>query len=116
MKYDYQDDNMEALRLTFEEMIDEIADLRSKLSEADDSITELYHEANDLERELRLLRERYDQDMFDAQEDMIELERSYNSLVDDYNALYDAATEAVVDPDFDDDQWDIFEVSKITIN
>lgn len=108
MSYDYQNEDMDALRATFEDMIDEIADLRIELSEADDAIMELYHEANDLERELHLLRERYHQDMFDAQEDMIELER-------EYNALYDATVEAV-HPDFDEDQWDLFEVTNITFN
>lgn len=111
MTYEYTDD-MDALRVTFEEMLSEIDDLRSELSEADDAIMDLYHEANDLERELHLLREQFDQDLFDAEEDYIALEQELNALARDYNELYDAAVEPVSDG-FDDDQWDMFEITNI---
>lgn len=114
MKYTYQNDDMDALRVTFEEMIDEIADLRNQLFEGDEALITLYNEANDLERELHLLREQYDQDMFDAEEDLIELEQAYNLLVRDYNELIDDT----IDEDFDEseDQWELFHVTGVTFN
>ena len=116
MTYEYTDD-MDALRVTFEEMLSEIDDLRGELSEADDAIMELYTEANDLERELHLLREEYHQAMFDAEEDYIALEQELNALAADYNELYDAATEPVLDyDDEDDDQWELFHVTGVSIN
>ena len=111
--YDYTGDDQLALRETFLEMIDEIEHLRSELGEADDAIMDLYHEANDLERELHLLREHFDQALFDAQEDYIALEQQLNALAADYCELYDAAVEPVADLDED---WDLFEVSGITLN
>ena len=114
MTYEYTDD-MDALRVTFEDMLTEIDDLERELSEADDAIMELYNEANDLERELRLTREAFDQAMFDAEEDYIDLEQELNALAADYNELYDAATEPVIDPDFDDEQWDLFNVEGILL-
>lgn len=113
--YDYTGDDQLALRETFLEMIDEIDYLRGELSEADDALVELYNEANDLERELHLLREHFDQAMFDAQEDYIALEQQLNALAVDYCELYDAAVEPVSEYD-DEVQWDMFELTGITLN
>ena len=113
--YDYTGDDQLALRETFLEMIDEIEYLRGELSEADDALVELYNEANDLERELHLLREHFDQSLFDAEEDYIALEQELNALARDYNELYDAAVEPVAEYD-DDTQWDMFELTGITLN
>jgi len=89
MSYNYQSDDMDALRVTFISMLEDINDLRQSLSDADDANLELYDEANELEAELDRLREMYDQDMFDAAEDYVELERSYNQLADKYIDLHD---------------------------
>ena len=85
----YQNDDMDALRVTFEDMMFEIETLKDDLTDADDANLELYDEANELEAELDRLREMYDQDMFDAAEDYVELERSYNQLADKYIDLHD---------------------------
>ena len=89
MKYTYQNEDMDALRLTFEEMLHEIEFLKAALDNADEAVIELYEEANDLEARLNRLREEYDQDMFDAAEDYVELERSYNILAEQYVDLHD---------------------------
>jgi len=52
-------DNADALRQSFEDMLDEIADLRGQLSSGDVAIVELFHEANDLEAERDRWRDRY---------------------------------------------------------
>ena len=85
----YQNDDMDALRVTFEDMMFEIETLKDDLTDADAANLELYDEANELEAELDRLREMYDQDMFDAAEDYVELERSYNQLADKYIDLHD---------------------------
>lgn len=85
----YQNDDMDALRVTFEDMMFEIETLKDDLTDADYANLELYAEANELEAELGRLREMYDQDMFDAAEDYVELERSYNQLADKYIDLHD---------------------------
>lgn len=114
MKYTYQDDDMSSLRRTFEDMIDEISTLRGQLSEGDDTIMELYNEANDLEDQLFRLREHHSQSMFDAEEDYLELERDYNELAEQFTSLFD---EVHPIPDFDDDdQFDIFEVTSISFD
>jgi len=89
MKYVYQTESMDALRLTFEQMLEEIDRLNEELGRADEANLELYDEANELEAALDRLRETYEQDMFDAAEDYLDLERSYNVLSDQYVDLYD---------------------------
>ena len=89
MPYTYQNEDMDALRLTFEEMLYEIEFLKTALDNADAANIELYDEANELEDALERLREEYDQDMFDAAEDYVELERSYNILAEQYVDLHD---------------------------
>ena len=73
MSYDYQTDDMDALRITFEDMMFEIESLKANLDDADVAIVELFDEANELEAQVHklkdqliCLREKYDQDMFDA--------------------------------------------------
>ena len=80
MSYNYQNDDMDALRVTFEDMMFEIETLKDDLDDADDAIVELYNEANDLEAELDRYREHHHQVVFDMEEDYIELERDYNEL------------------------------------
>ena len=76
MSYNYQNDDMDALRVTFEEMLEDIHALQQEISileqehedemsEADDAIVELYNEANELEAELNRYREHHHQVVFD---------------------------------------------------
>ena len=113
MSYNYQNDDMDALRVTFEDMIFEIESLKNDLAGADDAIMDLYNEANDLERELHLLREHHEQSMFDATEDYIELEREYNELAAQFAELFDEVNPV---PEYDENQWDFFEVNAISFN
>lgn len=109
MFYKYQVDDMDALRDTFENMLEEIDDLKMDLDAADVALVQLYNEANDLEAELNRVRDEYDQLLFDTHEDALEQDRRYNALVADYNTLYDAAVESV-HPDFDDgdEVWELY--------
>ena len=111
MSYDYQTDDMDALRITFEDMLFEIESLKDSLDDADEAIVELYHEANDLERELDRLRAHHHQVVFDMEEDYIELERDYNRLAEEFSELYDEVNPT---PDFDDGNWDLFEITGIS--
>ena len=45
MNYNYQSDDMDALRVTFFSMLEDINDLRQSLSDADDANLELYDDA-----------------------------------------------------------------------
>lgn len=123
MSYNYQNDDMDALRVTFEEMLEDIHALQQEISileqehedemsEADDAIVELYNEANDLEAALDRYREHHHQVVFDMEEDYINLERDYNVLAQQFGELFDEVNPI---PDFDDDdQFEIFEVTSIS--
>lgn len=126
MKYSYQTEDMDALRLTFERMIEEIDQLNEALDNGDEAIMELYNEANDLEQKLNHLRGEYDQAMFDATEDYVELERdvaywkeAYDNVVADYNTLWEALHNDSYDPlqfDGDDEKWELFHATGISLN
>ena len=110
----YQNDDMDALRVTFEDMMFEIETLKDDLNDADDAIVELYNEANELEAELDRYRAHHHQVVFDMEEDYIELERDYNELSKQFGELFDEVNPI---PDFDDDdQFEIFEVTSVTFN
>jgi chromosome segregation ATPase len=123
MSYNYQNDDMDALRVTFEDMLEDIHALQQEISileqehedemtAADDAIVELYNEANELEAELDRLREHHHQVVFDMEEDYIDLERDYNELSTHFGELFDEVNPI---PDFDDDdQLEIFEVTSIS--
>ena len=125
MSYNYQNDDMDALRVTFEDMLEDIHALQQEISileqehedemtAADDAIVELYNEANELEAELDRLREHHHQVVFDMEEDYIDLERDYNELSTQFGELFDEVNPI---PDFDDDdQFEIFEVTHVTFN
>ena len=125
MSYNYQNDDMDALRVTFEDMLEDIHALQQEISileqehedemaTADDAIVELYNEANELEAELDRLREHHHQVVFDMEEDYIDLERDYNELSTQFGELFDEVNPI---PDFDDDdQFEIFEVTHVTFN
>lgn len=126
MSYNYQNDDMDALRVTFEDMLEDIHALQQEISileqehedemaAADDAIVELYNEANELEAELARLREHHHQVVFDMEEDYIDLERDYNELATQFGELFDEVNPI---PDFDDneDQYDLFEVTHVTFN
>lgn len=115
MSYNYQNDDMDALRVTFEDMMFEIENLKDELDDADEAIVELYNEANELEAALDRYREQHHQVVFDMEEDYIDLERDYNELSKQFGELFDEVNPI---PDFDDadDQYDIFEVTSITFN
>ena len=80
MSYNYQNDDMDALRVTFEDMMFEIENLKDELDDADEALVELYNEANELEEELDRYRAHHHQVVFDMEEDYIDLERDYNEL------------------------------------
>ena len=112
MSYNYQNEDMDALRVTFEDMMFEIENRKDDLDDADDAIVELYNEANELEAELDRYREHHHQVVFDMEEDYIELERDYNELSKQFVELF---YEVNPIPDFDDaDQFEIFEVTSIS--
>jgi chromosome segregation ATPase len=123
MSYNYQNDDMDALRVTFEDMLEDIHALQQEISileqehedemaTADDAIVELYNEANELEAELDRLHEHHHQVVFDMEEDYIDLERDYNELSTQFGELFDEVNPI---PDFDDDdQFEIFEVTSIS--
>ena len=112
MSYDYQTDDMDALRITFEDMLHEIEFLKNSLDTADDVIVELYDEANELEAELDRLRAHHHQVVFDMEEDYIELQREYKALELEFNEMLDELDPI---PDFDDDQWELFHVTGVSL-
>jgi predicted nuclease with TOPRIM domain len=115
MSYDYQTDDMDALRITFEDMMFDIESLKDSLDDADEAIMELYHEANDLEAELDRLRAHHHQVVFDMEEDYIELERKYNALARDFNEMFDELN-PIPDFDEDEDQWELMFATNVTFN
>ena len=140
MSYDYQTDDMDALRVTFEGMLEDIQAMEVEIAmlqeehdnemfEADEAIVKLYNEANDLEAEVHALedhierlRAEYDQVIFDQQEDYIDLQQEYNALARDFNELFDEMSwEAhnglsLFDELEDEDQWELFHATGISIN
>ena len=140
MSYDYQTDDMDALRTTFEDMLEDIHELQQEISileqeyedemvRGDEAILKLYNEANDLEAEVHALedhierlRAEYDQVIFDQQEDYIDLQQEYNALARDFNELFDEMSwEAhnglsLFDELEDEDQWELFHATGISIN
>ena len=123
MSYDYQTDDMDALRITFEDMLEDIHALQQEISileqehedemaEADEAIVKLYNEANELEAELGRLRAHHHQVVFDMEEDYIELQREYNALELEFNEMLDELDPI---PDFDDDQWELFHVTGVSL-
>lgn len=114
MSYDYQTDDMDALRTTFEDMMFEIESLKDSLDDADEAIVELYHEANELEAELDRLRAHHHQVVFDMEEDYIELQREYKALERDFNEMLDEL-DPIPDFDEDGDQWELFHVTGVSL-
>jgi chromosome segregation ATPase len=123
MSYDYQTDDMDALRITFEDMLEDIHALQQEISileqehedemaEADEAIVKLYNEANELEAELGRLRAHHHQVVFDMEEDYIELQREYKALELEFNEMQDELDPI---PDFDDDQWELFHVTGVSL-
>ncbi len=114
MSYDYQTDDMDALRITFEDMMLEIESLKDSLDDADEAILELYYEANDLEAELDRLRAHHHQVLFDMEEDYIELQREYRALELSFNEMLDELN-PIPDFDEDEDQFELFHVTGVSL-
>lgn len=114
-KYAFNDSDAEALRKTFEDMLEEIHDLQAKLVDADNANLELYDDANQLEAQLIRLRQAYaevDQALFDLTEDYIELEQEYRLIVEVDDQLFSEEEEEEVEAD----GFVTYDTSKITFN
>ena len=114
-KYAFNDSDAEALRKTFEDMLEEIHDLQAKLVDADNANLELYDDANQLEAQLIRLRQAYaemDQALFDLTEDYIELEQEYRLIVEVDEQLFSEEEEEEVEAD----GFVTYDTSKITFN
>lgn len=114
-KYAFNDSDAEALRKTFEDMLEEIHDLQAKLADADNANLELYDDANQLEAQLIRLRQAYaemDQALFDLTEDYIELEQEYRLIVEVDEQLFSEEEEEEVEAD----GFVTYDTSKITFN
>lgn len=112
-KYAFTDSDAEALRQTFEDMLEEIHDLQAKLVDADNANLELYDDANQLEAQLIRLRQAYaevDQALFDLTEDYVELEQEYRLIVEVDEQLLSN------DEGSEDDVFVTYDTSKITFN
>jgi len=112
-KYAFNDSDAEALRKTFEDMLEEIHDLQAKLVDADNANLELYDDANQLEAQLIRLRQAYaemDQALFDLTEDYVELEQEYRLIVEVDEQLLSN------DEEIEDDGFVTYDTSKITFN
>lgn len=112
-KYAFNDSDAEALRKTFEDMLEEIHDLQAKLVDADNANLELYDDANQLEAQLIRLRQAYaemDQALFDLTEDYVELEQEYRLIVEVDEQLLPN------DEEIEDDGFVTYDTSKITFN
>lgn len=113
-KYAFNDSDAEALRKTFEDMLEEIHDLQAKLADADNANLELYDDANQLEAQLIRLRQAYaemDQALFDLTEDYVELEQEYRLIVEVDEQLFSEEEEEV-----EADGFVTYDTSKITFN
>lgn len=113
-KYAFTDNDAEALRKTFEDMLEEIHDLQAKLVDADNANLELYDDANQLEAQLIRLRQAYaemDQALFDLTEDYVELEQEYRLIVEVDEQLLSEEEEEV-----EADGFVTYDTSKITFN
>lgn len=114
-KYAFTDNDAEALRKTFEDMLEEIHDLQAKLVDADNANLELYDDANQLEAQLIRLRQAYaemDQALFDLTEDYVELEQEYRLIVEVDEQLLSEEEEEEVEAD----GFVTYDTSKITFN
>lgn len=114
-KYAFNDSDAEALRKTFEDMLEEIHDLQAKLADADNANLELYDDANQLEAQLIRLRQAYaemDQALFDLTEDYVELEQEYRLIVEVDEQLFSEEEEEEVEAD----GFVTYDTSKITFN
>jgi|DEB0MinimDraft_6_1074348.scaffolds.fasta_scaffold45032_2 predicted nucleic acid-binding Zn-ribbon protein len=111
-KYAFTDSDAEALRQTFEDMLEEIHDLQAKLVDADNANLELYDDANQLEAQLIRLRQAYaemDQALFDLTEDYVDLEQEYRLIVEVDEQL-------LSEEEIEDDGFVTYDTSKITFN